>query len=158
MTLTVVVRPVVVLALRIKRTTVSSESNSRPWHARLTGGKKRRSMGLYFGDLVQSQALLRQPRPHERRTHRGAQVAHALGQLGGREVRPHEALLIGIARRVQLQHRLQIFDEGRGGGPLFFRAAPGRRTRPAAGAYGRCFISSAARSLVHREQPTTPAT
>jgi len=48
MTLTVVCRPVEVVAVRIGSTTVCSVSNSRPVQTRLRWGKKRRSIGLYL--------------------------------------------------------------------------------------------------------------
>ena len=48
MTFTVARRPVRVEVFRIRRTAVSSASNSIPWQARPTCAKKRRSMGLNF--------------------------------------------------------------------------------------------------------------
>jgi hypothetical protein len=46
--LTVVVKPVAVLAFRINPTTVETLSNNMPLQARAMCGKNRRSMGLYF--------------------------------------------------------------------------------------------------------------
>ena len=48
MTLTVVFNPVDVEAFRINSTARSSVSNNIPVQARLTCGKNRRSIGLYF--------------------------------------------------------------------------------------------------------------
>ena len=94
------------------------------------GGRPARQV---LGDLVQRQTFICQPIADQTRTDRCSQFGHQFGQLSRREVRPQEILLIGIARRVRLQDRLQILDEFRLGLDPFFRPAPARRTRPSAG-------------------------
>ncbi len=109
-------------------------------------------------DLVSRQLLPFHPVLHDWWTDRCSHVRHHIRNLPRRQVRPEYVFLVGVSGSANLQNRFQILFEFRLGLDLFFRPAPGRRTRPAAGSVGNWSSSSAPRSMVRAEHPKTAAT
>ena len=88
-------------------------------------------------DLVSRQLLRFHPVLNHRRTDGRSQLAHRVGDLAWREVRPQDLGFVGVAGGAAFQNRFQVRLELRLGLDSFFRPPPGRLTRPAAGSSGK---------------------
>ena len=111
-----------------------------------------RTASQVFAYLPQSQAFIFHPLANGIVTYGSSQRVQFLREDGGREVGEDNGFVVGVARCPRVEQRVQIPLGWRVCSDLFFRPAPGRRTRPSAGSFGKSSSSAMPRSMVRVEQ------
>lgn len=94
------------------------------------------SASKIFANLPTANPRVIKPPRNRVSSNRSAHLIETFRQASRGQVGKHEIFFVWIARRSYFQTANQVFFFARIGCDLFFRPAPGRRTRPAAGSSG----------------------